>query len=66
MFFVIYCPELDRDILTSGALNLLHLDDFSNTVTYTVMTTIFLWGKLGILGLEVGGGGELLPLKYPR
>ena len=42
------------------ALTSSRLDDFSDIVTYmrTVMTTIFLGGE--------GGGGKLLPLKYPR
>ena len=44
-------------------LAMVHLDDFSDIVTYIYsVMIIFLGEKLGILG----GGGELLPLKYPR
>ena len=48
------------------ALTSSHLDDFFRyDYLYTVMITIFLVEKLGIVG-GWGGGGELLPLKYPR
>ena len=43
------------------ALNLSHLDDFSDKVTYILsIITIFLGEKLGILGRK------LLPLRYLR
>ena len=47
------CYSVCTDFVTSGRF-------FQYSYLYTEMITIFLRGKLGILG------GKLLPLKYPR
>ena len=48
-----YCVCTNLELVTSWWF-------FGYSYLYTVMITIFLGGKLGILG------GKLLPLKYPR
>ena len=45
--------EMCTDLVASGWF-------FRYSYLYSVMITIFLWGKLGILG------GKLLPLKFPK
>ena len=55
-------------ILTSCALTSSRLDDFLYVVTYILIITFFFFGGGGWGGEEAGrfGGGNLLPLKYPR